>query len=147
MTQSKKQIADRKYYLKNKEKHNKQCREYYQKHKEEARIRNNNNRVNMRIVCKEYLGGECVGCGTTENLQFDHIDRNLKEYSVGKRMGNTFAYLKPELDKCQLLCKQCHQIKSQINHDHDKLAEGYRVTNVSRIDDKIVVTLEKGECN
>jgi len=100
-------------------------------------------RRKKRIECVEYLGGKCVGCGTTENLQFDHIDRNTKSFQLAHKYGNSFAYLKPELDKCQLLCKECHELKSQINHDEKKLAEGYRVSSVEHLDDKILVTLSK----
>ena len=138
-----KREADRRYHNKNKEANNERCRNYYQEHKEESRIYQKEYRRKRRIECKEYLGGKCVGCGTTERLEFDHIDRNLKEYDVGKRVSNSFAYLKPELDKCQLLCYDCHIVKSTINHDREKLAEGYRVSSVDNMGDKIIVILEK----
>lgn len=119
---------NRKYYLENKEKIRKQ--------KAERR------KIKLKQA-KEYLGGKCVGCGTTENLQFDHIDRTKKKYSITKRSLNSFDTLKEELDKCQLLCKTCHEIKTTVNHDRKKLAEGYNVTNVSYDNGKVIVTLER----
>lgn len=117
-------------------------REYAKKHKvhkaENQRLR----RQERRKVLLEHLGGKCVGCGVTENLQFDHLDRTQKLFSIGKKLDYSLEKLLPEVEKCQLLCYECHELKSLINHDKDKLAEGYRVSKVDRLGDKIIVTLE-----
>ncbi len=61
----------------------------------------------------EYLGGKCVGCGETENLEFDHIDPYSKTKKVTRDFGTaSWKSLKEELDKCQLLCKDCHREKT-----------------------------------
>jgi hypothetical protein len=99
-------------------------------------------RQERRKVLLEHLGGKCVGCGITENLQFDHIDRTQKLFCISNKLDYSFEKLLPEVEKCQLLCHQCHELKSLINHDKDKLAEGYRVSKVDRLGDKIVVILE-----
>jgi hypothetical protein len=92
----------------------------------------------------EMLGGKCVGCGITENLQFDHIDRKQKSFTIGKMLGYSLENkLIPEAKKCQLLCKSCHQIKTTINHDMNSLANGYFISNVVQNDDEVVVTLKK----
>lgn len=62
----------------------------------------------------EYLGGECVKCGATDNLQFDHIDPTTKKYSVSRLWSISFANRQEELDKCQLLCGPCHKDKHGI---------------------------------
>ncbi len=124
------------------------------RYKEQTRLwkEANRDRVNAGIKArkeekKEYLvemlGGSCVGCGTTESLQFDHIDRKTKSFTIGKKMGYSLEYLIPEAKKCQLLCKECHKIKTTINHDMNELADGYYVKNVDRIGDEIIVTLGK----
>lgn len=61
----------------------------------------------------ELLGGKCVKCGTTEDLQFDHVDRDLKEFAITGRWNRSQEELQEELDKCQLLCKMHHLEKTQ----------------------------------
>lgn len=72
----------------------------------------------------EYLGGSCVVCGTTEYLEFDHIEPELKSFTIGRKLSNTtFEDLIPELDKCQLLCKVHHKEKHAPQHG---TISGYR---------------------
>jgi 5-methylcytosine-specific restriction endonuclease McrA len=55
------------------------------------------------------LGGSCVQCGTTENLQFHHIDPSTKETSIGKASSWSETRFQAELIKCELLCDECHR--------------------------------------
>lgn len=64
-----------------------------------------------------HLGGECVVCGLKYSgsngavFEFHHTDPSTKEFGVGSELSNkTFAKLKAEVDKCVLLCANCHQI-------------------------------------
>lgn len=116
-------------------------KEQYQKHKAKRVVTQRVRRQERRKMLIEHLGGKCCGCGTTENLQFDHLDRTQKSFTIAKCLDYSMEKLIEEVDKCQLLCYNCHEIKSLINHDKDKLAEGYRVKSVDRIGDDIVVTL------
>lgn len=61
---------------------------------------------------RAYLGGKCERCGSTENLEFDHIEPGSREFSVTERHDQSWVVIKPELDKCQLLCFECHVSKS-----------------------------------
>lgn len=70
----------------------------------------------------DYLGGKCVSCGSTENLQIDHIDHTSKLFSIANHWGRSWEFLKPEIAKCQLLCKDCHLIKSK---EEGSLAKGW----------------------
>lgn len=66
------------------------------------------------------LGGSCVRCGSTEELDFDHIDSSLKEFSVAKRLASApMKDLILEMAKCQLLCGPCHHEKSLENSDYN----------------------------
>jgi hypothetical protein len=118
-------------------------KEAYQKHKAKRTETQRNRRHKRKATLVEHLGGKCVGCGTTENLQFDHLDRTKKSFDIGKKLDYSLDKLIPEVNKCQLLCYKCHEYKSLINHDKDKLAEGYRVSKVETIGNKVIVTLEK----
>lgn len=61
----------------------------------------------------QILGGKCADCGTTANLEFDHKDRSTKAFNISKMYGYSMDTLKDELAKCQLLCKDCHLIKTK----------------------------------
>mgnify|MGYP001561270030 FL=1 len=60
----------------------------------------------------EFLGGICAKCETKENLQLDHINRNSKEFDIGRFWGTTLERFWAEVKKCQILCKPCHIIKT-----------------------------------
>ena len=96
------------YYRVNKEKKV----EYYELNKEKRLEYAKAHRYEKRAYCIEYLGGKCVVCGTTHNLQFDHIKREGKKYTIAPKITYKFDNLKEELDKCQLLCAPCHLEKT-----------------------------------
>jgi len=64
------------------------------------------------------LGGKCVRCGSTEDLEFDHIDPTTKDHRLRGRLRQGFPWswswtrILAELDKCQLLCEPCHERKT-----------------------------------
>ena len=70
-------------------------------------------RHRQRERCIAYLGGCCVRCGTTENIEFDHIEPGSKSFRISQKIQFPLKYLKSELDKCQLLCTQCHLEKGR----------------------------------
>jgi hypothetical protein len=111
--------------------------------KEEVNRKRKERKKNHRDYLVNMLGGKCVGCGTTENLQFDHIDRHEKSFCLGKSLANKLDKLIEEAKKCQLLCDSCHRIKTSINHDANCLAEGKRVIDIQIIGNKTIVTLEQ----
>jgi hypothetical protein len=73
-----------------------------------------------------YLGGECKLCGSQEDLEFDHKNPSEKEYEIAKLLLRNRDKLYPELDKCQLLCKECHDEKtlSDFNWQDAKKTHG-----------------------
>ena len=61
----------------------------------------------------EYLGGECVRCGLSdpeypEIYDCHHLDPEEKDADIAKLMIGSWDKLKQELDKCILLCRNCH---------------------------------------
>lgn len=69
-------------------------------------------------------GGQCVDCGSEEELEFDHADASSKEIPVGKLFTSyTDSKIRAELDKCVLRCKSCHLVKSQ-NEDWNIVEHG-----------------------
>lgn len=63
------------------------------------------------------LGGVCVNCNTTEELQFDHKDSSTKKFPLSKMSSCSEEKWQAELSKCQLLCKDCHLKKSIASGD------------------------------
>lgn len=71
-------------------------------------------RAARRARVIEYLGGACVGCGSTEHLDIDHISPGAKSFTVSENLCRRWDILEPELRKCQLLCRSCHVRKTEL---------------------------------
>ena len=58
----------------------------------------------------------CIKCGYKEHpvaLDFDHIDPTKKEFTIGVSYTSvSLKRLYKEIDKCQVLCANCHRIKT-----------------------------------
>jgi len=58
----------------------------------------------------------CIKCGYKEHpvaLDFDHIDSATKEFTIGTAYTSvSLKRLYKEIDKCQVLCANCHRIKT-----------------------------------
>ena len=62
-----------------------------------------------------YKGGKCRDCGYNRYLgalEFHHLDPSKKDFSIGA-LGYSFETAKPELDKCRLVCGNCHREEHQ----------------------------------
>lgn len=61
---------------------------------------------------KDLLGGKCR-CGSVKDLQFDHVDPAIKSFTICTKLaGVSLVRLEQELAKCQLLCFDCHKLKT-----------------------------------
>jgi len=61
--------------------------------------------------CLDYLGGECQVCGYKKcraALTFHHRDPSEKEFSFNRYQKTSYKKLAIELEKCDLLCSNCH---------------------------------------
>jgi hypothetical protein len=71
-------------------------------------------RREIKLKAIEYLGGKCVDCGECRPISaiydFHHKDPTLKDFSIGKNTLK-FESITKELDKCELLCSNCHRIR------------------------------------
>ena len=66
----------------------------------------------LKIKAIEYLGGCCHHCGLIDDprvYDFHHLDPSEKEFSLGQIGCRSFDKIKVELDKCILLCANCHR--------------------------------------
>lgn len=108
-------------------------KEYQQEWKSQNRERQRQLQRDHYHKKKEYLlenvGRVCVSCGSTKNIEFDHImprTSSEKEKQTKLRTGNTsgniiwnkrpssmsWECIKKEIKNLQPLCKDCHRKKS-----------------------------------
>jgi len=59
------------------------------------------------------LGDKCQGCGATDKLELDHINRETKRSEVSKLLTWSWTKILEELQHCQVLCKRCHEEKTK----------------------------------
>lgn len=71
----------------------------------------------------QMLGGKCAHCGSVENLEFDHIDPNNKQFKITKFIDLSDNNLLLEVGKCQLLCDKCHQKKTFENQEYGEVSD------------------------
>jgi DNA replicative helicase MCM subunit Mcm2 (Cdc46/Mcm family) len=74
----------------------------------------------LKLKAIEYKGGACQRCGYNKcpgALSFHHLDPNEKDYGIsGGGVSRSFEKVKPELDKCILVCQNCH---AEIHYEED----------------------------
>lgn len=61
----------------------------------------------------QYKGGKCCVCGYNKYLgalEFHHLNPNEKDFGISnKGYTRSFEKVKEELDKCILVCSNCHK--------------------------------------
>lgn len=75
------------------------------------------------------LGGKCIDCGHTDDLEFDHVIP--KEIDIGKVWSYNKDRFIAELNKCVLRCSSCHKRKSR-KYDWNIVEHGGGVSGKNR---------------
>ncbi len=60
------------------------------------------------------LGGKCLHCGWSGDqaaFQFHHVNPEEKTFIIGNVGNKSWPVLQKELQKCILLCANCHMIQ------------------------------------
>ncbi len=76
-----------------------------------------------KLKAVAYKGGKCEVCGQMPHpcaMQFHHSDPRSKRINVARLRFKAFEELLPELDKCVLLCANCHAVQ-HAGDDWDQL--------------------------
>jgi predicted transcriptional regulator len=79
----------------------------------------------MKINSVNYKGGKCCICGYNKyvgSMDFHHIDPSKKDFSISQLRTYSWEKIKLELDKCMLVCKNCHgeihsRVVAEMGHD------------------------------
>ena len=82
-------------------------------------------RLRLKIKSVEYLGGKCVKCdydGNIAALTFHHIEPDNKDFNISSHKNSkSWIEICKELDKCVILCANCHNIEhSKYYYDKDR---------------------------
>lgn len=95
--------------------------EHYKKYGDKYRLRANARkaliRSQLRTQLLAYLSDKsCVVCGMSDprTLDFDHLEQAEKSFGVAKAMSNIMPWdvILQEIKKCQILCANCHRIRT-----------------------------------
>lgn len=71
----------------------------------------NKQRFRRKEICVAYKGGKCEVCEYSRCLQaltFHHLDPTAKKFEISGNHTRAWEIVKAELDKCVLLCHNCH---------------------------------------
>ena len=70
-------------------------------------------RKKVRSMAIAYKGGRCERCGydrCADALEFHHRDPDQKDFSISsKGYTRSWERVKMEMDKCVMLCANCHR--------------------------------------
>ena len=74
----------------------------------------------FKIKAMEYLGGICSDCGYSGHpavFDFHHKNPEEKDFNVSKvRALKWGSHVETELDKCVLLCANCHRLRHAVEY-------------------------------
>ena len=94
----------------NREETNAYAKAYQKANREELKAK----RDERNLMIFNYKGAECNHCGLSEPkhleiYDYHHVDPDTKLYSVSNILKGPIERLRTEVDKCLLLCSNCHR--------------------------------------
>lgn len=90
------------------------AKQYKIDNRERENVLASERRRNKKLKAIARLGGKCSHCNSIFHpavYDFHHVDPTTKEIGTGQLMNATEERLNKELDKCILLCANCHRIE------------------------------------
>lgn len=93
----------------------KRCKVNIPKRREKGRANQEKTKVRNRRYVWDYLQTHpCVVCGETDAivLEFDHLGNKKDSISRMMNSGQSIKMIQQEIDKCQVLCSNCHKRKT-----------------------------------
>jgi hypothetical protein len=131
-----KDLPENEFHFKDKTKgvRKKTCKECTKKYRKTYYLENRESAINYSLQTNkerairnqqfvwDYLKEHpCVECGESNPivLQFDHIDENDKTKEISKLVTEKYGIdtIKKEIDKCQVLCANCHLKRTAIQFE------------------------------
>jgi hypothetical protein len=72
------------------------------------------------------LGGRCIRCGATDDLNFHHRDPSEKSFTISRLWSMRDEIIETELAKCDLLCRECHKKHHESKATHGEVRRYWR---------------------
>lgn len=98
-------------------------------------------RKRMKLWALEYKGAKCEKCGYNHSisaLEFHHLDPSQKDFTISSgNLSSDWAVVKEELDKCILLCANCHR------EEHEQIQQNQIILN---LEEKLVDNAKRVKC-
>lgn len=88
----------------------------------------------LKVEAVRYGGGCCQLCGYGEcvgALEFHHMDPVGKSYEIGRVSVNNLSLIMDELDKCVLVCSNCHCLQ-HFRERNERYHEQYQKMELTR---------------
>lgn len=89
----------------------KRSKEYSKRRRAIISVQATGRRRDRKKIYIDYMGGKCYRCGYCKSMRaltFHHKDRAMKEFALSKALDWSWEKVKAELDKCVLVCFNCH---------------------------------------
>jgi hypothetical protein len=96
-------------------------KEHYARYGDTYRARAKARKIAVKQVTRqklaEYLIDKCCAhCGNSDSrvLEFDHLDAANKSFGISRAFDNSLSWerILAEIQKCQILCANCHRIRT-----------------------------------
>ena len=100
------------------------CEPKYMKLVNLTNIKNRDTKKKLKFLQRYKLFVGCALCGYKKHavaLEFDHINPDEKLGTISRAYkGWGRKKLKDEIRKCQVLCSNCHRVKTMENKDNER---------------------------
>lgn len=97
-----------------------------------------------KLKAANILGGKCTMCGEDHLhlMNFHHVDKSTKEYKMPHVLQLRWSLIEAELQKCILLCYNCHR---EVHANEEKADIAHFITRKHN-KQLILDTINKHEC-
>lgn len=107
-------VTSNSYMPECKECHKQRQREFRKNNKAHYNAWQKARRLRLKEAAIIYMGNKCFDCQIqypSYIYDFHHLDGNTKEFNPGEGFNKTEEQLYNELDKCVMLCANCHRTR------------------------------------
>lgn len=78
-------------------------------------------KAKLKLLAVQYKGGKCLDCDGVFPIctyDFHHRNSKQKDFMISSKGCSWNQDIQNELDKCDLLCANCHRIRHAKNQDY-----------------------------
>ena len=118
---------------------NQQSRDSYNKNPERRRELQKETMRQRRIARRAFIqkakSVPCNDCGKTFPpyvMDFDHRNSNDKTMDVSQMTSRSLTEIQAEIEKCDVVCSNCHRIRTHGNTQNEKQRQSYE-SRVARL--------------